>query len=361
MLIRKFKHVLFTSMVLLSTTSAPVAGDYCCPDLDACASEWCCGTDAEVYMDFIWWDIGVGGLEFARQDGIAANSTTALTSGGAIFDVDCNHDPGFRVGVIFDLCRCNWDFFTEYTYLYERFGTTAELETQTAGVVPPGLAPLITSNGGMSDLSEATGNWDNRLQVLNAGFGRTFDVCGCFLFRPHLGIKATWQTMKTRIVYDRTSNVFLPVTRDTLNFRTDFDGVGLRGGFDTAWIFNSCIRVVGNFAMSSVWSDMCLLRQDIRTTVQTDGQIVNPITNVDLKENFCVLVPVLELLLGVRFDTCVCCSYPAYIFLGWENQVWFDLNRMILFGTASGVNDIEFGPQGNVYYQGLVVRAGVGF
>jgi len=362
MLIRKFKQVLITSVVLLSTTSASAAEDYCCPDLSACASEWCCGVDAEVYMDFLYWQTGVGGLEFARQDGISSSASTAITSDGAIFDVDCNFEPGFRAGVIFDLCRCNWDFFTDYTYLYERYGTTASLETQSGGVVPAGLAPLIFSNGGLSDLSEATGNWDNRLQVLNAGFGRTFDACGCFLFRPHFGIKATWQTMKTRIVYDRRSNVFLPTTRDTLTFRNEFNGIGLRGGLDTTWVFNSCMRLVGNMSMSGVWSDMCLTRHDIRATVLNDGQVLNSVTNVDLKERLCVLVPVLELLWGFRFDTCICCSYPAYVFIGWENQVWFDLNRMILFGTAtSGTNNMQFGPQGNVHYQGLVVRAGLGF
>jgi len=321
MLIRKFKQVLVTSIVLLSTASAPAAGDYCCPDIDACASQWCCGTDAEVYMDFLYWQIGVGGTEFAIFEGISSSPTTPITSDGNIFDIECNWDPGFRVGVIFDLCQCNWDFFTEYTYLYERFGTTASLETLSNGFLPPGLAPLINSNGGFSDLSQAGGNWDNRLQVLNAGFGRTFDVCGCFLLRPHLGIKATWQTMKTRFIYDRriNKNVFFPTLRDTLAFRNEFDGVGLRGGIDTSWIFNRCLRVVGNMSFSGVWSDMCLSRIDVRSTVFNDGQITNPIVNVDIKERFCVLVPVFEMLFGFRFDTSFAAAIPLICF--WDGRI----------------------------------------
>jgi len=362
MLIRKFKQALVASIVLLSIPSLATASwADCCPDFSACASEWCSGVDAEIYADFLLWQTGVDGLEFARQDGIGNTSTTDVTSPGKIYSVDCQYDPGLRVGVIFDLCRCNWDFFADYTYFYERFGTTAHTVTGSGGVIPAGLVPLINSNGGLSDLQEATGNWDNRLQVFNAGFGRTFDVCGCFLFRPHLGIKATWQTMQTRIVYDRTSNIFAPIARDTLAFTTDFDGVGLRGGFDTAWIFNRSVRLIGNFSMSSVWSDLKLLRQDTRTTVLTDGQVLNPITSVDVKENSCVLIPVMELLLGVRFDTCLCCCYPAYVMVGWETQFWFDLNRMILYSEGDDINQIVFGPQGNVHYQGLTVRAGIGF
>jgi len=362
MLIRKFRHVLVASIVLFSTSSLAAAGwSDCCSDFSACASDWCSGMDAEVYADFLLWQTGVDGLEFARSEGVGATAETDVATQGGIHNVGCQYDPGLRVGVVLDLCKCDWDFFSDYTYFYERFGNTASTVTESSGVVPPGLIPLIYSNGGLSDLQEATGNWDNRLQVLNAGFGRTFDVCGCFLFRPHLGIKATWQTMKTRIVYDRTANIFTPITRDTLSFRTDFDGVGLRGGFDTAWIFNRCVRLIGNFAMSSVWSDLCQHRQDVRTTVSTDGQVLNPITNLDIKENSCVLIPVMELLIGARFDTCLCCCYPAYVMVGWETQIWFDQNRMILLAEDEDANRIQFGPQGNVHYQGLTVRAGVGF
>jgi len=365
MLIRKFKQVLVTSMVLFMATSAYAEWDSCCPDFDACASEWCCGRDAEIYADFLYWQTGVGGLEFARAEGIGASATTPVTTNGEIFDVDCSYDPGVRVGLIMDLCKCNWDFYADWTYLYERYGASKTQEIESSGLVSPGLVTLIYNQNDLDPnrVQTARGNWDNRLQVLNAGFGRTFDACGCFLFRPHFGIKATWQTMKTRIVYDKTTNIFAQnINRTTMSFRTDFDGVGLRGGFDTSWVLNNCIRVVGNVAMSAVWSDLCLSRKDFFQVVQNDGQIVTDVNNIDIKQNDCALIPVLELLFGVRFDTCICCEYPAYVMLGWENQVWFDLNRMILLQNfSSDENNIQFGPVGNVHYQGLVVRAGFGF
>ncbi|NGX57416.1 MAG: hypothetical protein K940chlam3_00307 [Chlamydiae bacterium] len=359
MLKRKTNQLLAASIAFLTTAgfmgSASAAWEGCCPE-NSCYRSMCAGLNGELYLDFILWQTNIDGTEFARQDGDSGSVSSTVTNDGAIHDVGCSWDPGFRVGMLMNLGKCCWDFQVQYTYHYERFGESAVVTF----LAPTGLDGLIYNNGNMENITAADGNWDNRLQVLDVGLGKTFEACGCFEFRPHLGIKATWQKLKYRVIYDLANLVTQNGVRDTLNFRTDFEGVGLRGGFDVAWQVCSCMRILGGVSLSSVWSELCLQRIDIRETL-TGGVPSLPVINVDLKENVCVLVPVFEFNFGFRWDTCLCCRYPAFVFLGWENQVWFDLNRLILFGASTLSSNYEFGPRGNVSYQGLVVRLGSGF
>jgi len=354
------KVVAFSTALLMMTgmvNSASAAWDACCPD-PCCPVDCCEMPDYTIYADFIYWQVHPEGLEFAREGGISASATTDVSERGCVFTPDCEFEPGFRVGAIIDLGCCNWDFYAQYTWLCEKFGKTVS----TDQVSPPSntFVPLIYNQDGLSAVNTATGHWDNNLNVLDFGLGRTFEVNCCFDFRPHLGFKATWQELKYDVTYVRQDSTAV-LTTTNIHFKTDFDGIGLRGGFDAAWRFSPCFSIVGGFAASAVYSDICTFRTDSRY-VTTDGVDGSVTTNVDLKNEHCVLVPVLELLLGIRWDSRVCDCYDMFVFVGWENQVWFDLNRNIYIQNAGDDhNDIQFGPHGNVTYQGLTVRAGMGF
>ncbi|NGX57414.1 MAG: hypothetical protein K940chlam3_00305 [Chlamydiae bacterium] len=353
------KAVAFSATLLMMTgmvSSASAAWDACCPD-PCCPVDCCEMPDYTLYVDFLYWQVHPEGLEFARQGGVSANTSSVVSERGCIFTPECEFEPGFRVGAMIDLGCCNWDFYAQYTYLCEKFGKEVASDTQTAAGAD--IDPFIYNLGGLTDVTTARGDWDSHLNALDFGLGRTFEVNCCFDFRPHLGFKATWQELKYTVTYDRVVTTII-TNRDVLHFKTDFDGIGLRGGFDAAWRFSPCFSIVGGFAASAVYSDICSHRNDTRF-VLTNGTADAGVQNVDLKVDHCVLVPVLELLLGIRWDSRVCDCYDMFVFVGWENQVWWDLNRYILFGASSNNNNIEFGPHGNLTYQGLTVRAGMGF
>jgi hypothetical protein len=363
---------------LLALTGSANALDafdpHCCPELyrpaprpDSCHYFL---SNYSVYADFLYWQVNPEGLKYARKGGLSQGPDVEAVC-GHIATASCEAEPGFKIGTVLDLGCCEWDFYAQYTWLGQCFSDSLSNPAETfEGLLIPGtedLQPLIYNQGLGPDqdfpLTLAKGEWDSSFNVLDFGLGRTFVVNDCFDFRPHLGFKATWQKLKYNVRYEGLivveEETFLPVAVDIRN-TTDFCGVGLRGGFDAAWRFAPCFSVAGGIAAAAVWSDACVDREDFYSI--NGGQATK---NIDLHMNHCALIPVMELLLGLQFDT-VWCNTDVFVFIGWENQVWINLNRFIFIENSGlegnvGNNSYQFGPAGNVAYQGLTLRAGCGF
>jgi len=336
--------------------------DYYDPDYyDPCRPDPSCiemyNLNCQLYADFIWWQIGMSGLEFATLGGTENDPLIDVNEQGCVLSPKCHFEPGFRLGVIFNPCGSCWDVFGQYTYLYTNVSTDRELEL---GV--PGLKPLVFSQAyGTGDVNYAKGELQTHFNVFDFGFRKTYSCDYCFDFHPHFGIKATWQEFDYIVTYREFEST--SVTSQSIEqFHTDFNGVGIRGGLDSAWRFSHCFSIVGGFSLSTIFSDICKTKtstftDDINQTISTDT------INVDVQQNNCVLIPVIELNFGVRFNQHVCGVYDVFAYAGWETQIWMDLNQNLYIanGDIQTQNNIQFGPHGSVMYQGLTARLGIGF
>ncbi len=360
---RKLSNAFALGMTLLTLTgsaaSLSAAYDACCPDpcetncFDLCD---CCMPDFVVWADFIYWQVHPEGLQFARTDGISPDTATPLETKGRIISPDCKIEAGFRVGAMIDIGCCNWDVFAQYTWLRPCLSKRIDNDFvpgsgEGSGDLHPLIWNLAAGLAGDQVISEAKATWDNSYNVLDFGMGRTFSANCCFDFRPHLGFKATWQQMKYNVSYVHQTS-----TTDSENVqiksKTDFNGIGLRGGFNAAWRFTPCVSLVGGVSVAAVWSDIEVNRKDFYESEKV----------VDIEDCHCALIPATELLLGIRFDTTVCSCYNIFVFAGWENQIWWNLNRFLFVSNSTGEsNSYQFGPHGNVTYQGLTVRGGLMF
>ncbi len=351
-----FGAALFCLSGLVSSVSATY--DPCCSDQcyqDSCCFDpcnWDC-PDFVFYADFLYWQVNVDGLDYATlRNNLGIDSQNQEYH---LFAPDCELEPGFRLGLIVDLGCCNWDFYAQYTWLNQCIHDKHTLPFPGDSTVE--LIPLIdtTLNVTFDSLNLARAEWDTKFNVLDFGFGRTFAVNCCFDFRPHLGFKATWQNLRYDVRYEELINT-TQANRVDIHNKIDFNGIGLRGGFDAAWRFSRCFSLVGGLAISSVWSEIDIYRRDQEFAIE-NGNVVEEGSIVEFKNEHCVLVPVSELLFGIRYDTTMCDCYDLFVFVGWENQVWWDLNRYIFINNEG----LQHGPHGNVTYQGLVVRAGLDF
>lgn len=330
--------VFSTSLLMMTGVAGTASADYS----NSCGFMDCCDMpEYVVYADFLYWQTNPEGLEFARS-GFNPNATTAVDA-GQIYAPGCEWSPGFRIGAIVDLSCCEWDFFAQYTWLHPNLSKSVADVANLQASSSSGLDGVA--------LAAASGKYDLHFNVLDFGLGRTFNVNECFLFRPHFGFKATWQEAKYTVNY-RDAGTATSIA-DAVNHKTNFNGIGLRGGFDAAWKFSPCFSIVGNLALSAVYSDIEVRRHDNETT--TTGSTVSAVEITNQKFDACAVIPVLELFLGIRWDSTVCDCYDIFVALGWEEQVWFNYNRSIR-ETADAV-----GPHGALTFQGLTVRAGMGF
>ncbi|NGX57415.1 MAG: hypothetical protein K940chlam3_00306 [Chlamydiae bacterium] len=321
---------------------------------DCCQDPCCCETaNFTLYADFIYWQVRPDATEFVRQGGISGSVSQETSEEGKVFSVGCDFEPGFRIGAIFDLNCCEWDAFAQYTFLIERMTHSVNVDFGVTGV-----APIIFNLGGLTDVNFAKGDWHSDFNAVDFGFGRTFEVNCCYAFRPHFGLKATWQEFKFDVTYERIVST-TTTNMDRILLHSEFDGIGLRGGFDAAWKFSSSFSFVGGFAVSTLYSDWHTERVDWRFIVVDDVGGIG-VKNVDLKQHSCILIPVVELQAGVQFETETCDCYRIFAMLGYENQVWWGVNRFILFGNSTNNNNITHS-SGNLTFQGLVLRAGVAY
>jgi len=345
------KWVLGSCVLLMTLSTAGSAS----ADFDPCCDQVC---DCEMnnfsaYVDFLYWQVNPESTEFARYNGISSGATTAATA-GQVLNVGCDFYPGFRIGALLDLGCCDWDAFAQYTFLIERRTKSQALEPKVNGI-----APLIFNQGGMGDINLAKGDWHSNMNVVDFGLGKTFNVHCCYSFRPHFGLKATWQDYKYDVTYDRSQTTTIK-SRDRILMHSEFDGIGLRGGFDAEWLFSPCTSFAGGMSFSTLYSDYNTDRSDLNMTVTSDVEGVAT-KNLELKERFCALIPVLELYAGVKFTQDLNDCYNAFVFVGYEAQVWYDALRFIkVQNVSSGVNNYTF-TQGNLTFSGLVLRAGVSY
>lgn len=355
--VRNTGLVFSTSLIamtgLVGSASAYGACDPCSID---CCSEM---PDFQIYADFLYWQRHVEGEGYAATNFLIANDSE---SPGQVYSGGCDFTPGFRIGGVVDLGCCDWNFFAQYTWLNPSYTEKAEAGDRTlVGFFRPNVDVALTS---------ASLKHDDHFNNLDFGMGRSFYVNDCFIFQPHVGFKATWQELNKTTEYNFITDSDGTTVR-YLN-KIDFNGIGLRAGFDASWKFNQCFSLVGGMAISAVYSDM-----DISHKVEASTVVANAITEtVTLQSNVatnCALIPVAELLLGVRWDSRVLDCYDVFVFVGWENQVWFNLNQFandsfgapvtVLPPVNPGValNPAANPVSGNVTMQGLTVRLGFGF
>ncbi len=352
------------ALITLPGLSGALAAD-CAPYYEEAYWDPCAADvpTVTVYADFLYWQVHPEGLEFARLGGIGADLETPVVNNGSIISPKAELQPGFRVGTLIDLDCCNWDFYAQFSWL-----KTCLAEEIKCNDAQKNLQPLIAANPFLPNpelpLSLARGDWNSTFNVFDFGMGRTFSINCCFDFRPHLGFKASWQSLESKVRYEtpqivENDVVTTPARRMDIRNKADVNGIGLRGGFDAAWRFSPCLRLTGGIAVAAIWADIDILRENIYTP-DLNATEVKPVKILGFQASPCALIPVTELLLGLRYDTVVC-RYDAFVFAGWENQIWFDMNRFLFVNEGGSGDGYQFGTHGNVTYQGLTLRGGIGF
>lgn len=310
-----------------------------------------CMPDFVFYADFIGWQVHPDDLEYARDGGISTDPDVQIDQRGRVLSPKCQLVPGLRLKFIFDLNWCEWNFYAQYTWL----SACLDNQKQTRNNSTKSLYPLIANLGisGQDPINFVRAKWVNHYNVFDFGMGRTFSINCCFDFHPHFGFKAAWQGLKYTINYENTKRL------DIYN-RVNCNGIGLRGGFDAAWKFSPCFSAIGGLALSSVWSIIEISRQDYFNPNIDDPNSVF-IENLNLRRERCALIPVTELFFGLKYDELKYCCYNVFFFIGWENQVWWNMNRFLFAAKGENENGFLFGPHGNITYQGLIIRGGLCF
>lgn len=295
------------------------------------------GADVFITADFIYWKAYEEGLGYATT-GYGSTGITP-TSRGSVKQPDFKFEPGFKVGLGLNLSHDGWDLYAEYTWRHA--GNTKSRTREDAGdsTLRYNWTPLdgnAVPLSGSDRLTFASGNWRLQFNVLDAEIGRNFYISRYLTLRPFTGFKGTWQDQNYIVKYETIPS---PTLFDLIRIgqHENFWGVGIRSGLDTAWHATKHWSIVGNVALTALWSDYSVKRRD-RTR---SSDVVDSSVTFNTKNGFSTIKPILELQLGLRWETWFYDDdYHISFLVGWEEQIWFSRNQFIHLFEESAHGDL---------------------
>ncbi len=327
---------------------APCHVETCCPEINDCCECNVCppnyevtpnagpcvkdGANIFVTADFIYWTAREDNLDFAITKDIDIDPAK-----GRFVGPETRWRPGFKVGVGHDFCYDGWDIFAEYTWY--RVNNTRESIDAPSGFV---LLDIFWFVNGLFYFS-GTGDWTLDFNVVDFELGRNFYVSPRLTLRPFCGLKGTWQ--KQHIFVNLSS-----VIDFTMNNRMKNWGIGILAGLDTSWHWTREVSLFAHLAATALWEQFKCTRSDF---VVIDSVSIH---TLNLLNRFHIVRPVIEWMLGLRWETWFHCDeYHVALEGGWEAQIWFSQNEFIRSANTSA------GRGGDLTLQGLTLQARLDF
>ncbi len=321
-------------------------------------------TNVFVTGDFLYWSAWEDGLEFAT-DGLTgvSGAGNVSTGSGKKYHLGQEWDPGFRLGLGGIFSHDGWDLYADYTwYLTDGDGNKHQPVSSQDDATLTGytladtwLMPVRLGSATFTVpttntlLNSIKANWGLKFDAVDLELGRNFFISKFLTLRPHLGLKSAWMEQH----YSLLSSRAMPNAPDqaiifNMHQKQNYWGIGVRAGLNTAWHFCKSLSIFGDGAVSELYSHFHVHRKD-NVTVGVGA----PFSPVNMSEKFRTLQPIIELTLGLRWETwCSQEKYHISLQAGWENQVWFNQNRYITMGDDHS---------GDLTMQGLTLKGRFGF
>lgn len=384
-----------------------MTGPVCCPEIveDCCYCNVCPPTDmitppggpcvmygAGIYFtaDFIYWTARERETAIAATNGFANSIQIGIpaTPTGKVIRFDQTYRPGFKAGFGLDFCHDGWDLFAEYTWYRlttskkssaPQFPNTQESTANIIGLtlVDPywglnGTSDVIGQNqifgfnaAGTAIISlpqsivygNVKGKWRLNFNAVNLELGRNFYISRRVMLRPHFGLKGSWQKQNLSVALTNgISNInatfaFSPTHNRYMNQKLTDWGIGPRAGINTSWHFSREFSFLGNIALTGLFEHFSVKRFDFALVPPTGTPANTSNSFVHLKNTFSTIEPVIEWMLGFRWESWFRCDqYHFSLDAGWEEQIWFGQNQFLR-------NRAMESPEGNLSLAGLTVQA----
>jgi hypothetical protein len=266
----------------------------------------------------------------AREDGLAF----AIKSRGVLDELSFAWEPAFKLN--FEMaCPNSWDFDARWTCYH---GRTEQVTYGSPALLPLWILPQDASNV----YNKARSLWQLHLNTIDLELGADAILSPYLSMRVHGGLKTVLIHQSYALRY------FIPSKTD---LKTSCLGVGPRIGFDSDWRLGRGISFAANVAGTLALSHFETNRKDFDPTLQST-----------FHEAFYAFRPMLEMLLGLDWDTCAGCQnqYAFGVQIAYEVQYFYEENVMSQL-VAAPISFLAFSPRGDLHCHGLTATFRFGF
>lgn len=303
------------------------------PVVDACGN-WFISADA------IFWKPCEDGLTYGSRTAVATTDGL-IASNTHVRNLDPKWDVGFRIGLGYNTACDGWDVVAYWT----RFKThTNKRVLHPTDILTDTFAPAW---GSALDIADATrARWHLDLNIADVELGREFCVSSCVTLRPFVGVRGAWVHQRYDIV-----SLIGDLDVQVVRLKSNFDGAGLRGGFDTEWKLGMCgFSIYGQAAASVIYGEY-----------HVDFDQVVAQTIIRQRDRFCACRAITDGALGLRWKQFFSCDTIALTLqLGYEHHMFFNQNRFENSIVATGRRNPQIS-RGDLCTQGVTLSAKVDF
>lgn len=242
-------------------------------------------------------------------------------------------DPGFRVGVGYNMHHDLWDTQASYTWFQARTQDHAE-----GSVTSAFLAARLSL---LEPFKKGKVRFNLHYNMFDWDLGRSFLISKCIALRPFIGAKAGWINQEIHATWTTPNFGGLRILYTASeSVRNNFTGGGPKGGVNGKWILGNVNRhafsLIGNFSAAYMWG---------RWTLQDEFiDIFSTRTSVPMRSrNFGALM--LQALMGLGWDFNFDKNRSHFsLKAGYEIQDWLD--HFQVFTNTSGTQNSDLLLQG---------------
>lgn len=290
---------------------------------------------AHFSADLIFWTAKEVGAD-CWSEVIFQNSTS---SSNDLRSVHFGWDPGFRVGMGYEMMHDRWDTQLGYTWFYTQGSDAVKSAPGSVYSTFMGNFYLDNPTGtGISSVSyeQASIDWAIRFNMFDWELGRKFWVSKALALRPFLGLKGGWIHQQIVSTWENptVSSGHPLFDVGTESIKNNFWGIGPQAGLNTTWNLveatSHFFNLFGDFSGALMWGHWSfgdLYRNDIDQKVAIRLADVNSAAFM------------LRAFMGFEWDLRFCTDrYQLSTKLGYEMQFWLDQLQFYSF-TGGRLND----------------------
>ena len=398
---------LFLMLGMFATLSLSAAAEsQCCsaPQVEPCPPCPCecyppaycgieCGVGLTANIEFLYWFARETNLPFAgRVNVVSRNSTFPDAPDIALLEtlavLETSWDPGFRVGLAWDMGCDDWDLSLNWTYFFNK--SSDSICASFAGLQPvlgeSGLVnPWIDNNAQTSEVilprlplfEKISAKWSLYFNQIDLLLGKTHWLSPCFMIKFNAGLRGFWNRIRFDVngsqgpkTVTSGASLITDFNNETSNnWKNDQWALGITMGVQPNWYFYNNFLLFANLDIAMGWGNFC---QEVDESyfmagVLNDVPFVNINQTNDYQQRFSHMATFLDLALGLRWEEYWCCNrFSTALSVAWEQHVLFNAaNRLITFGSVTAGSTQTFSGFinniGALLYGGLVVRFQFGF
>jgi Legionella pneumophila major outer membrane protein precursor len=288
--------------------------------LSCCEPLWC--GEATLSVDFLYWRAFENGLDACAPSSV---SDTITPTGRVISrfkgrgrDPRFEWNPGFRLGVGYDLAATNWELDASWTH----FNTHSHRFLNTSNKI----------------------HWSLNLEVVDLIASYQYDFNSCFALIPFFGLRGARIDQKLHITefpsLTSSATTVADFTFLSTKNKEGFFGIGPLIGLEGDWNIGCGFSLYANASVTWLYGNF-----DVRFS--EFERLTDAVSISKVRKRLDASLAGADAALGVRWDTCFYMNTRLILGLGLEHHRYFDFNR--------------FGEYGDLSFDGINISAAIQF